>query len=57
VLLDAERYTRLVALEERYKTTAVHVSELDDEFITAMLDEPIPAEAEQFNDEFPAANS
>lgn len=38
---------------ERYKTTALHSSELDDGFINGMLSEPISEEAEQYNDEFP----
>ena len=56
VLLDAEEYAHIKALSERYKTTAMHVSELDDAFIDGMLSETVPEEAEQYNDEFPAAN-
>lgn len=55
VLVDAEEYSRLKAIDtDRYKTTAVYTSELSEEFVEEMLAEPIPEEAEQFNDEYPA---
>ena len=54
--LVSRKFADMKAKIERYKTTALHSSELDDGFVDGMLSEPIPEEAEQYNDEFPVAN-
>ena len=54
VLIDAEEYEKLKAHHDRHRTHAVHVSELDEAFADELLAQPIPEEAEQFNDEHPA---
>lgn len=49
VLLTAAEFDRLRLLEPK----ALHVSELTDEEMAAMLSQPIPPELERFNDEIP----